>query len=252
MTKFLNKGLKEEDKVEGPLKILRNIEGKTKEELKAIKNQKKVQTKVIIKDKIKSPVLKSIYNHEVKNRRIDNNKVKKTLTTLENMEGSKIDYSKLVCRSDDNEYFDFTWFEPLSSFYLKLIDGNIGINIAKLKLKEFKNEVDSLKRKKSKKQSYKTNKKDVLKNAEALYNRLNIIVNAFENRIFESKYRPEIDIDNDLRDDQKWNLHAAFRYESHGLTNKELQMFRKSFSYKNPVELRQAFIEATGKKYNDL
>ena len=108
LTKFLNKGLKEEDKVEGPLKILRNIEGKTKEELKAIKNEKQVQTKVIIKDKIKSPVLKSIYNHEVKNRRIDNNKVKKTLTTLENMEGSKIDYSKLVCRSDDNEYFDFT------------------------------------------------------------------------------------------------------------------------------------------------
>ena len=70
-------------------------------------------------------------------------------------------------------------------------------------MKEFKNEVDSLKRKKSKKQSYKTNKKDVLKNAEALYDRLNIIVNAFENRIFESKYRPEIDIDNDLRDDQK-------------------------------------------------
>ena len=108
LTKFLNKGLKEEDKVEGPLKILRNIEGKTKEELKAIKNQKQVQTKVIIKDKIKSPVLKSICNHEVKNRRIDNNKLNKNLTTLENMEGSKIDCSKLVYRSDDNDYFDFT------------------------------------------------------------------------------------------------------------------------------------------------
>ena len=77
------------------------------------------------------------------------------------MEGSKTDYSKLVHKSGDNEYFDFTRFGLLSTFYLKLINGSIGINTAKLKLKEFKNEIDSLKRKKAKNQSYKANKKDV-------------------------------------------------------------------------------------------
>ena len=75
------------------------------------------------------------------------------------MEGSKIDYSKLIYRSGDNENFDFTRFGALSSAYLKLVNGYVDINVVKLKLKEFKNETDSLERKKSKKQSYKINKK---------------------------------------------------------------------------------------------
>ena len=33
------------------------------------------------------------------------------------MQGSKIDYSKLVCRSSYNEHFDYTTFAPLPSFY---------------------------------------------------------------------------------------------------------------------------------------
>ena len=41
LSKFFNKGLKEEDKKEGLLKRLKNIEGKNKEQLKAIKDQGK-------------------------------------------------------------------------------------------------------------------------------------------------------------------------------------------------------------------
>ena len=74
-------------------------------------------------------------------------KQKKIFKILEDMEGSKTDYSKLVYRSGDNEYFDFTRFGSLSCFYLKLLNGSFGINVAKLKLKEFKNDMDSLKRK---------------------------------------------------------------------------------------------------------
>ena len=48
--------------------------------------------------------------------------------------------------SDDNKYFDFTRFGLLSSFYLKLINGNISINAAKLSIKKLKNEIDSLKK----------------------------------------------------------------------------------------------------------
>ena len=161
MRKFFNRGLKEEDKKEGLLKRLRNIEDKNKEQLKTTEDQKKFKLKIISKNKIKPPLLKSIYSQEVKDWRIDSSEARKIFKTLEDMEGSKINYSKLVYKSGDNEYFDFTRFRPLSSFYLKLINGSIGINTAKLKLKEFKNEIDSLKRKKAKKQSYKENKKDV-------------------------------------------------------------------------------------------
>ena len=36
------------------------------------------------------------------------------------MERSETNYSKLLYKSGDNKYFDFTRFGPLSSFYLKL------------------------------------------------------------------------------------------------------------------------------------
>ena len=105
-------------------------------------------------------------------------------------------------RSSD-EHLNFARFGPLSSFYLKLINGSIGINVAKLNMKEFKYEINRLKGKKAKKQTYKINKKDGLENAEALYNGLNIIIEAYKNRIFESKYRPNIDVDNDLSNNQE-------------------------------------------------
>ena len=63
---------------------------------------------------------------------------KNIFKTLECLEGSKIDYSKLVHRSGDNEYFDFTRFRPLSSVYLNLLDGSIGINVVKLNWKDLK------------------------------------------------------------------------------------------------------------------
>ena len=53
--KFFNKGLKEEDKKEGLLKRLKNIEDKNEEELKATEDQKEIQTKIIRRNKIKPP-----------------------------------------------------------------------------------------------------------------------------------------------------------------------------------------------------
>ena len=153
--------------------------------------------------------------------------------------------------SGDNEYFEFTRFGPLPSFYLKLINGSIGINVAKLNMKEFKYEINRLKGKKAKKQTYKIDKRDGLENAEALYNGLNIIIEAYKNRIFESKYRPNIDVDNNLSNNQESDSFSASDpniYESHNLTDRELQMFRRFFGYGNPEELKYALIGANSKK----
>ena len=70
--------------------------------------------------------------------------------------------------------------------------------------------------------------------------------------MFQSIHRQLIDTDYDLDNDQESNLLATSDYESHGLADKELQMFRKLFSCKNPEELTQALIEGTDEKHNDL
>ena len=63
---------------------------------------------------IKPPFLKGIYSQEVKDENINNDKSKKNIEnkkiqkkTLEDIEGSKNDYSKLVYKSGVNQYFDF-------------------------------------------------------------------------------------------------------------------------------------------------
>ena len=94
----------------------------------------------------------------MKNERTDNDEARKIFKILEDLEGNKINYYKLVYKSGDNEYFDFTKFGPLSSFYLKLVNGNMGVNVAKLSMNEFKNEIDRLKKKKESKQTVIQNK----------------------------------------------------------------------------------------------
>ena len=64
------------------MKRLKNIEDKNEEQLKAIEYQKEVQTKIICKNKIKSPLLKSIYSQEVKMEESITMKQKKYLKFL--------------------------------------------------------------------------------------------------------------------------------------------------------------------------
>ena len=94
------------------------------------------------------------------------------------MERSEINYSKLLYKSGDNKYLTLIDLDRFS-FYFKLINGDISINAIKLSIKEFENEIDSLKKRKQKKSRTKKNKGDILRNANALYNGLNIIANAF-------------------------------------------------------------------------
>ena len=60
MSKFLNKGLKEEEKEEGTLKILKNIEDKNKKQLKAIEDQGNKQSSAIKNINTGSKSLKAI------------------------------------------------------------------------------------------------------------------------------------------------------------------------------------------------
>ena len=48
LSKFLNKGLKEKERKERPMKILKNIEGKSEKHFKAIEHQKEVQIRLLV------------------------------------------------------------------------------------------------------------------------------------------------------------------------------------------------------------
>ena len=68
MGKFFNKGLKEEEKKEGLLKRLKNIENKNEEQLKAIKGKTDIKSKIDLFDEDLTPeaivLVKEIKNIE--------------------------------------------------------------------------------------------------------------------------------------------------------------------------------------------
>ena len=192
-----NKGSSKKDKKEELLKILKNIEVKNGEQLKAIKDQGEYQIKMIGQNKIKAPRLKGIYNKEVQKGSSGNDETRRIFKVLEDLEGKEIGYSKMVYEPGDSVYFDFSKYGPLSSFCLKLIEGCTSLKNAKLILREFNVEMDRLKRKKTKKRSCKKNKENVLKNAEMLFK---IVIKAFEDYVFMNPYRPDNRPDHELTD----------------------------------------------------
>ena len=89
-----------------------------------------------------------------------------------------------------------------------------------------------------KKEPYKRNKKDVLENANALYDGVKIIIDGFERGVFEYGGRPGIDVDYD--------------FETYGLTKKELQMFKFFFNYTNLNGLWNELMYTDWEKYVEL
>ena len=97
LSKFLNKGLKEDKKKEGPLKILKNIKGKNDEQLKAIEDQGNRQLDAIKNFETDSESLKTITFFRPE--------AKKLLDEIKK-EKNTIDSEKLVCVKTDGKFFN--------------------------------------------------------------------------------------------------------------------------------------------------
>ena len=71
-----------------------------------------------------------------------------------------------------------------------------------------------------------------------MYDRVKIIIDAFERGVFEYGGCPKIDVNHDLK--------------TYGLTDNELQIFKKLFNYASPNELWNDLIYTDKEKYVEL
>ena len=117
--KFFNRRLKEEDKKEGLLKRLKNIEGKNEEQLKAIKDQGKKQLKEIKKIKTDSKSSKMVSFFSTLSPEA------KQLMYEIREEEHDIDLEKLVCIKSDETIFNFNIFKLLFQFASDIYNGKI-------------------------------------------------------------------------------------------------------------------------------
>ena len=106
LSKFLNKGLKEEEKKEGPLKILKNIEGKNKQQLKAIEDQGIKQLDAIKNTETSSGSLKTIIFFSGLSR-----EAKKIVRGAKERKKHTLDPEKLVCVKTNGTIFNSNPFK---------------------------------------------------------------------------------------------------------------------------------------------
>ena len=125
MGKFFNKGLKEEDKKEGLLKRLKNIEGKNEEQLKAIEDQGKKQLEEIknIKTDSKSSKMIGFFSGL-------NSEAKELLDQLKE-EKNSIDSKRLVCVKYNGTIFNFNVFKSSSDFASDIYNSKISLEKGK-------------------------------------------------------------------------------------------------------------------------
>ena len=103
LRKIFNKGLKEDEKKEGLFKRLKNIEGKNKVQLQAIKDQGEKQLKEL-KNISKSKTLKVI--GEISKKNDDANKLLSEFKKIH----EALDNAELVCTKTNGTKYDFNRF----------------------------------------------------------------------------------------------------------------------------------------------
>ena len=174
LSKFFNKGLKEEERKEGPLKILKNIEGKNEQQLKAIEDQGNKQLNTIKNISTGSKLLKPISFF-----RGLSPEAKQLMNEIKEDE-KDIDPEKLVCIKSDGKIFNFNIFKLSFKFKITLEE-------AKKDQYKMLKQLTDLEKYDPENPDKINSRKETLINPEKLYNNRNNVIKAFENGVFPFK-----------------------------------------------------------------
>ena len=173
MGKIFNKGLIEDDKKEGLLKRLKNIEDKNQEKLKAIKN--------------KTENIKEVTDFVNESLSLQ----AKWLTEEIKIIQKDVDYRKLKITGSNNATYDFSDYKIFKELFRDLYYRNMSINGAERKQDKFDTTLGALSIYPAKNKKYLEAKNKLLNNAKNFYKDREKIIEGFKNKIFPLYYDEE-------------------------------------------------------------
>ena len=207
------------------MKRLRNIKDTKEEQLKAIKNEAENIKEVT--DFVKEPLSSESIALINEIRSIQKN----------------VDYRKLIFTGVNGFTHDFSDYKTFKELFRNIYYRNMSINEAERRQDKFDAVLNVLSRHSPRDGKYIKAKIELLDNAKNFYKgREKISEQGFKNGIFLLIKEDFLHIDGQGSDSSATS--DSIIDESHGLTDKELQIFKKLFSYKNPEELEQTLIRA--------
>ena len=151
LSKFFIKGLKEEDKKEGLLKKLKNIEDKNEEQLKAIKN--KAENVKEVTEFVEEPLIPeaNVLINEIRSIQKD------------------VNYKKLKCTGGNDFAYDFSDYRIFKELFKDIYYRNMSINGAERKQDEFDAVFNALSRYSPSDEKYIKAKNELLTNSKNFY-----------------------------------------------------------------------------------
>ena len=132
---------------------------------------------------------------------------------------------------------------------MKLINERIGRPDINANLKEFKNELDRLERKKATKH-YKEKKDRVLENAKTLYGGIKIIADAVKNTYFPPKYNPNFSLYEEESNEESNDESGLVNFTERKKEGINIDLFKKHFTFRNPTDMLKALAKTKSQKDN--
>ena len=162
LSRVFNKGLKKEEKKEGLLKRLKNIEDKNEEQLKAVKNKAEKEKEVT--NFVKEPLS------------LEANGLIEEVRIIQ----KDIDYRKWKTTGGNKVTYDFSDYKTFKELFRDLYYRKITIDEAERKVDEFDTTISALSKSPTKKKEYIEAKNKLLINVKKFYKRREKIIEGFK------------------------------------------------------------------------
>ena len=182
MGKIFNKGLTEDDKKEGVLKRLKNIEDTNKVETK-VKNKEIIE----VTDFVDQPL---------------NSKAKELINKIKTIQ-KNVDYRKLKIRDGNNADYDFSDYKAFKELFRDLYYKKITIDYAERKQDKVTGVMGTLKAYAPRDNKYVEAKNKLVNNVENFYKGREKIIEGFKNGVFPVYYGNHEEFSEDEEDDEE-------------------------------------------------
>ena len=230
--KTFNKGLSEDNKKEGLLKKLKNIEDKNEQLLKAKNRTKNIKVTDFVKEPLSLEAEALI--EEIRIIQED------------------VDYKKLIIRGGNNVTCTFSNYKTFKELYRDLYYKKMTINDAETKQNEFSSIVNTLNNYLPKTQKYIEAKNTLLNNVKNFYDGRKKIIEGFEKGIFlftsndneyEQQQTSKKPIITDVNAFNEW-----INKEETDINN---EIFTKHFKFQNPSDMAKNLYEINDTEKNN-
>ena len=229
--KIFNEGLSEEDKKEGLLKKLKNIEDKNEELLK-IKN--KTENIKEVTDFFREPLTPEA----------------KALIEEIAVIQKDVDYIKLILRAGKKVTYEFSDYKTFNELFRDLYYKNMTMNDAEMKQKKFNTIRAALNNYFPKVSKYIEAKNSLIDNAKNFYERRENIIEGFKEGIFPIKPDDEFEQQTSKKP-IKTDANAFNEWINKEETDINKELFKRHFNFRKPSSMLKDLCQINDKEKNN-